>query len=266
MDASLALTALFMGLAGGPHCLAMCGAACAALGGKAPDSLAAAAPALPGQAGTAARRVIAVQPLPVPRPMPSRGSWLFLGARLLSYAALGALAAGSMQAVAWLSVHAAALRPLWSLVHVAAALLGLALLWQARQPAWLEQGALRLWRGVQSVLGRRSPGLARGAPWALGLAWGLMPCGLLYSALLVAALSPSAWQGALVMLVFASASGLSLAAGPWLWRRLAASPGAAGSGAWAVRLAGASLFALSAWALWAGLAGGAAPWCASPAA
>ena len=32
MQSSLALTALLMGLAGGPHCVAMCGAACAGLG------------------------------------------------------------------------------------------------------------------------------------------------------------------------------------------------------------------------------------------
>ncbi|HEY5581133.1 MAG TPA: sulfite exporter TauE/SafE family protein, partial [Rhodoferax sp.] len=32
MQSSLAVTALLMGLAGGPHCIAMCGAACAGIG------------------------------------------------------------------------------------------------------------------------------------------------------------------------------------------------------------------------------------------
>ena len=32
MQTSLAVTALVMGLAGGPHCIAMCGAACAGIG------------------------------------------------------------------------------------------------------------------------------------------------------------------------------------------------------------------------------------------
>ena len=32
MQTSLAVTALLMGLAGGPHCIAMCGAACAGIG------------------------------------------------------------------------------------------------------------------------------------------------------------------------------------------------------------------------------------------
>jgi sulfite exporter TauE/SafE len=147
-------------------------------------------------------------------------------------------------------------------MHVAAALLGLALLWQARQPAWLEEGALRIWRGVQAALGPaggRAGGQA--APLVMGLAWGLMPCGLLYSALLVAALSPGPWQGAAVMGLFALGSSLSLLAGPWLWRRLRG----AGSGAWAVRLAGAALFSISVWALWMGLVRGTAPWCLAPA-
>jgi sulfite exporter TauE/SafE len=270
MDSSLALTAWLMGLAGGPHCLAMCGAACSAMGRRLPQ----AAPA-----GAGAGRVIAitaVRPEPLAKVGVRSAPWLFQLGRMLSYAALGAVAAASMQTVGLLSVHAAALRPLWSLMHVAAALLGLVLLWQARQPAWLEEGGLKLWRGLQSGLEKRLTrsngpvgaggfvGLARAAPGLLGLVWGLMPCGLLYSALLVAALSPGLWQGAAVMVLFALGSSVSLLAGPWLWRWL----GTAGlqSGAWAVRLAGAALFAMSVWALWMGLLHNAAPWCVAPAA
>ncbi len=261
MDLSLALTAGLMGLAGGPHCVAMCGAVCAALGQR-PQ---------PGVA-PAAQRVMALSVVAVPvsgsaaaQPLPPAAGrpvapWLFQLGRLVSYAALGAVAASSVQAVGWLSVHAAALRPLWSLMHVAAALLGLALLWQGRQPAWLERAAQRLWRSLQAALARRGASALRGAPLVLGLSWGLMPCGLLYSALLVAALSAGPWEGAGVMLLFALGSSVSLVAGPWLWRRF----GSAGSGAWAVRLAGAALLALSVWALWAGLVHGTAPWCATP--
>jgi hypothetical protein len=50
--------------------------------------------------------------------------WLFQLGRLAGYSALGALAAASMQGLGWLSVQSAALRPVWSLLHVAAALLG----------------------------------------------------------------------------------------------------------------------------------------------
>ena len=248
MDASLALTALLMGLVGGPHCVAMCGAACGALGRGSRTE---------GGPG----RVIAVADLSADA-RPARitpAPWLFQLGRLLSYTALGLVASSSMQAVGWLSMQAAALRPVWTLMHVAAAALGLALLWQARQPAWLEEGAGNLWRGLQSALAR-TPGL-KGAPHAaalfMGLAWAFLPCGLLYSALLVAALSPGPWQGAAVMLLFALGSSLSLLAGPWLWRRLRG----ADSGPWAVRLAGAALLSLSLWALWMGLVHDTAPWC-----
>jgi sulfite exporter TauE/SafE len=94
----------------------------------------------------------------------------------------------------------------------------------------------------------------------LGVAWSLLPCGLLYSALLVAALSANPAQGAGVMALFAVGSGLSLMAGPWLWLRLRGP----GSGQWAIRLAGAALLASSAWALWMGLVHDAAPWCITP--
>ena len=231
MSSTLLATALLMGLAGGPHCVAMCGAACTALGS-----------AKPGQVtGTSAM-------------------WLFQLGRLAGYSALGALAAASMQGLGWLSVQSAALRPVWSLLHVAAAMLGMMLLVQGRQPLWLELGARRVWTRLRVYLTDtgRVAGLA--APLALGTVWALLPCGLLYSALLVAALSADAAQGAGVMALFALGSGLSLMAGPWLWLRLRGP----GSGQWAVRLAGAALLASSAWALWMGLVHDAAPWCVSP--
>ena len=231
MSSTLLATALLMGLAGGPHCVAMCGVACAALGS-----------AKPGQVtGT-------------------RAMWLFQLGRLAGYSALGAFAAASMQGLGWLSVQSAALRPVWSLLHVAAALLGLMLLVQGRQPLWLELGARRVWTRIRGYFKDSGRMAGVSAPLALGTVWALLPCGLLYSALLVAALSADAAQGAGVMALFALGSGLSLMAGPWLWLRLRGP----GSGQWAVRLAGAALLASSAWALWMGLVHDAAPWCVSP--
>jgi sulfite exporter TauE/SafE len=225
MQTALAATALLMGLAGGPHCVAMCGAACAGIGRS--------------SAGTN-----------------TRSMWIFQGGRLLGYSALGGLAAASMQGLGWLSVHSAALRPVWTLFHVAAALLGLMLLWQARQPVWLEDGARKVWSRVRSV----TRGSAGAAPLLLGVLWSLLPCGLLYSALLVAALTSSALEGAAVMALFALGSSVSLMAGPWLWLRLRKP----GSGQWAIRLAGLALLATSVWALWMGLVHNTAPWCLTP--
>jgi uncharacterized protein len=225
MQTALAATALLMGLAGGPHCVAMCGAACAGI----------------GRSSTGTN---------------TRSMWIFQAGRVLGYSALGGLAAASMQGLGWLSVHSAALRPVWTLFHVAAALLGLMLLWQARQPVWLEDGARKVWSRVRSV----TKGSAGAAPLLLGVLWSLLPCGLLYSALLVAALTSSALEGAAVMALFALGSSVSLMAGPWLWLRLRKP----GSGQWAIRLAGLALLATSVWALWMGLVHNTAPWCLAP--
>lgn len=219
MHSSLALTALLMGLAGGPHCVAMCGAACAGL----------------GQAAGPGRQ--------------RRALGAFQLGRLLGYATLGGVAAATVQGIGWLGSHTAALRPVWTLLHVAALLLGLVLLLRARQPLWLALPARGLWLRVRRFSGTRS------GPWALGFLWSLLPCGLLYSALLVAALAGDPVSGAATMALFAVGSGLWLWAGPWLWLRLAAlgwqgTAGGAASwrGEWGIRLAGGAL-ALSAGAM-----------------
>ncbi len=213
-----------MGLAGGPHCIAMCGAACAALGQRAGAQT------------------------PNPKPM-----GLFLFGRVLGYSALGALAAASMQGLGWLSVQSAALRPVWALFHVACVVLGLTLLWQARQPIWLESTGRMIWTKVRGLTQRGGTA----APLLMGVLWVLLPCGLLYSALLVAALTSHPLEGAAVMALFAAGSSISLMAGPWLWLRLRGP----GSNQWGLRLAGLALAASSGWALWMGLVHDTAPWC-----
>jgi sulfite exporter TauE/SafE len=226
MQSSLALTAWLMGLAGGPHCVAMCGAACAGLGQAAGE-----------------RRVQALT--------------AFQLGRVVGYSLLGALAAASVQGLGWLTTQSAAIRPLWTLLHLAAMALGVLLMLQARQPVWLDQSARRLWAKVR----RLHEGCGALAPLLVGVLWALMPCGLLYSALMVAALSGSAFDGALTMALFALGSSVSLWAGPWLWLRLQT----LGDGAWGMRLAGLALFAVSAWGLWMGLVHDQAPWCVAPA-
>ena len=222
MQSSLALTAWLMGLAGGPHCVAMCGAACAGLGQAAGE-----------------RRALALT--------------AFQTGRVVGYSLLGALAASSVQGLGWLTTQSAAIRPLWTLLHLAAMALGVLLMLQARQPVWLDQSARRLWAKVRRLQERRGAL----APLLVGVLWALMPCGLLYSALMVAALTSSALDGALTMALFALGSSVSLWAGPWLWLRLQT----LGDGAWGMRLAGLALFAVSAWGLWMGLVHDQAPWC-----
>lgn len=232
MDQALLLSAVLMGLAGTPHCLTMCGAACAAAAGG-------------GRLG---------QLLP-----------LHLG-RLVAYSVAGAVAAASVGSLAALGQAVAALRPLWTLVHMAALALGLFLLWRGRQPGWME----RLGRSRDTVQlhrdGRRWQAIrAPARRFGLGLAWVAWPCGLLQSALLVAALANTPTAGAMVMAGFAAASAAGLVLGPALWWRLSGgrSGVAAISPAAAVRWAGAALALASAWALGHGLWMRFAAWCLS---
>ena len=214
MQTSMAVTALFMGLVGGPHCVAMCGAACAGIGRAA------------GGRSTQAL-------------------WSFQFSRMIGYALFGAFAAGTVQGLALIGTNTIAIRPLWSMFHAAAFVLGVALIWRARQPAWIENLGQSVWRKARPVLNR----MGAKAPFILGVAWALMPCGLLYSALLVASLSANAWEGALIMALFSIGTSVSLTAGPWLLLRLRG----AQSGSWAIRLAGLALAATSGWALWMGI-------------
>jgi sulfite exporter TauE/SafE len=223
MQTSMAITALVMGLVGGPHCVAMCGAACAGIG----------------------------------RAAGARSTRALLGfqlSRMAGYAAFGAIAAGSVQGLAWLGTNTAVLRPVWTMFHVAALLLGAVLLWQARQPAWIENLGQAVWRKARPALTTLGPR----APVVLGVAWALMPCGLLYSALLVASLSANALEGAAIMALFSIGTSVSLTAGPWLLLRLRS----ARSGAWGMRLAGLALAVTSGWALWMGITQPTGLWCA----
>lgn len=223
MGLTLAATAFLMGLAGGPHCLAMCGAAC---GGVVRGS---GAPAV-------------------------RGMWTFQGGRLLGYSLAGGAAGLAVQSFAWLSSSTAALRPVWTLFHVAVLLWGLMLLAQARQPAWVESAGRTVWSRVRPLAQRRGGLLATGALWAF------MPCGLLYSALLVASLSGGPLEGALCMALFAAGSGISLGLAPSALRKLQAWANGLRKD-WGTRIAGGLLALAAAWALWMDLAHRVAVWC-----
>lgn len=67
---------------------------------------------------------------------------------------------------------------------------------------------------------REMTALATGnRPWrplSLGLVWGLLPCGLVYTALLVAATAAQPWQGAAVMAAFGTGTLPAMAGAGWL--------------------------------------------------
>ena len=172
----LALGAAFLvGLIGSGHCIAMCGGIATALELAAPANRHSRSACRAGyQAG-----------------------------RLTGYAAAGALA-GGLGAGLFSGVSApaalAAARWIQALMLV---LLGLYLSGMWRTPlAAVERGGARVWRALAPLRSQLLP--VRGVRGAIGmgLLWGFLPCGLVYSALALALASASAIGGAATMLAF----------------------------------------------------------------
>jgi uncharacterized protein len=215
MLAGLILSALLLGLAGGAHCVAMCGGVCHALTRDQPHGWSKLGSAVLG---------------------------LHAG-RMFSYAGLGALAGSLLQSMAWASEHVVLFKPLWVLLHASILAWGLMLLVLARQPQWLARATQPVWQKIQWA------GRSTWRSALFGTGWALLPCGLLYSALLLASLSGGAWQGAVVMLAFSLPTILWLLGVQWAAKSVQILKLSAHQ-AWGRRLAGLMLTLGAAWALW----------------
>jgi sulfite exporter TauE/SafE len=187
MNTTIPLTLLLMGLTGGLHCAAMCGGLV-----------------------VASERAQSEHVL-----LPARQLFLnqlqLQSARVLSYAILGGIA-GLIGAGVW----AASARPvqltLFALGNLVLVAVGLWMVlqqvasprWLAWQQKWVGGGWLGrgLTRLTQPLLSRLLPFNTLPKRIGAGLLWGLLPCGLVYSALSLAFLSATAWEGALAMVAF----------------------------------------------------------------
>ena len=159
-------SAFALGLAGAGHCLGMCGGIAAALN-------------LGGQRNSAV-------------------TLSYHGGRIASYTTLGALlgfAAGSIDISAW----TLGLRYLAGVLLIG---MGLSIAGWWHGMARLERAGAVLWQPVQKLSSRWLPVRHWRQGFALGLCWGLMPCGLIYSSLAWAATAQSAATSALMMLFF----------------------------------------------------------------
>jgi sulfite exporter TauE/SafE len=178
METGASLLAAFVaGLLSSGHCFAMCGGIAGAL-------------VLRGEAQAAAPRAVA-----------SRVAAHQLG-RLLTYSALGALAGG-------LAAAAGTRLPFGESARVAklAAALGfaaLALHFVGRLAILgpLERLGGRLFLRLAPLRRALAGHSSAAASLAAGALWGFLPCGLVYSTLLLATTSGGAWRGALTMLAF----------------------------------------------------------------
>ncbi|MBD3670269.1 MAG: sulfite exporter TauE/SafE family protein [Gammaproteobacteria bacterium] len=122
--------------------------------------------------------------------------------RLSSYAIAGAIVAGlGLFAMDIFAVHRAQL-----VLKIAAGVfmivLGLYIGGWWSGMSRVEQAGSRLWRFIEPLGRRLMPVRTLPQAFAVGLIWGWLPCGLVYSALIFAFTASSLGQGALVMLSF----------------------------------------------------------------
>jgi len=176
--ATIGLSAAFVaGIAGSAHCFAMCGGLAGALGMRA--------------------RVTATSP------SAAFGNALsYHVGRLGGYAMAGAicgLIGATLQAVLDLARVGAALRIASGVLLI---LVALRILSPWNPLRWLETFGAKFWRQLQPLtLGAgRLTGPSRAI--ALGFLWGWLPCGLVYSMLLFAALGGHALNGAAILFAF----------------------------------------------------------------
>jgi hypothetical protein len=122
--------------------------------------------------------------------------------RIASYAAAGAI----MGTIGGAGLLFSRVLPVQLLLYVLANLmlvgLGLYLAGLANQVARLEALGAWLWRRIQPYGAGFLPADTPAKAFALGMLWGWLPCGLVYSVLATAMLSGGAASGAAVMLAF----------------------------------------------------------------
>mgnify|MGYP001822143400 FL=1 len=194
VDLSALFTAFFVGLLGSGHCFGMCGGIAAGLG------------SLP---------VYSEQPKD--QKPSAMSAVLFNFGRIISYALLGLISAWLLAKLG----HALNV-PKWSMIlrfltAVMIFLIGLQFLLNWQTLAVIERAGAKVWKLILPVAIRASALPGGSGRLLLGLCWGFLPCGLVYSVLLTASAAGSPVSGAAVMFAFGlgtlpSMLGMSLAA------------------------------------------------------
>jgi len=226
--AELSLAAAFVaGVSGSMHCMAMCGGLTSALGVRAR-----------AQGHTAPAAFF-------------HASTYQIG-RLSSYAVAGALC-GAFGSVIQNILNLVGLA-LWLRVLAGALLVALglqvALGWRLLQP--LEKLGAKAWRRL-TPLTQSAPRSGLAQALFIGALWGWLPCGLVYSMLLLGALGASPLQGAAVMVAFGAGTLPAMLSSSLLssqLTRITTQTGIHNNFKW---LAGALMLGLGVWTAWVAL-------------
>lgn len=166
-----AFLALFLvGLLGGTHCVGMCGGIVGAL-----------------SMGAAPRLSLHLA---------------YNAGRIASYVLAGAIAGALGAASLALSEQLPLRIALYVLANLMLIALGLYLMGVTQALAFTERLGQNLWKRIQPATRRFLPARTMRQAFPLGLLWGWLPCGLVYSALATALTAGSALRGAGLMLAF----------------------------------------------------------------
>ncbi|MCK7575675.1 MAG: sulfite exporter TauE/SafE family protein [Chromatiales bacterium] len=187
-------TALAVGLLGGVHCLTMCGGLVATLTlGLSPEIR------------REPRRMLPYQ-------------LVYNLARISGYAVAGALFGGLGSVLTEFESLPMMQRLLQGLAGVTMILLGLHLAGWSAALAAVERLGAPLWRRLEPIARRFLPIQSLGQAAVIGFLWAWLPCGLVYSLLIMAMSSADPLAGALILLTFGLGTlpnllGLALLAG-----------------------------------------------------
>jgi len=191
MTAASFLLFVVIGLLGAAHCAGMCGGIASALSLSAPPR-------------TTARFPVAVAVVAPSHPAIDTAlrTAAYNAGRIGSYMTAGAIAGGLSNSMQTLAAMASLQMAGYWLVNLALVVLGLHLIRAWQGFALLERAGGVLWRRIRPLMKPLLPADTPAKSLALGMLWGWVPCGMVYSVLLTAMLSGSAWTGAAIMLAF----------------------------------------------------------------
>lgn len=193
----LSLFAVFLtGLFGGVHCAGMCGGIVSALG-MMQQKPASSIGRIPVSTVHAHQSRVSVTRLSAFASV----SFYNLG-RISMYTFLGTLA-GAVGSVAWLMDSMLPVQQIaFFISNILVILMGLYVIGIKQIAVVVEVAGARLWERVRPAATARLTGAGALNSIMAGGLWGMVPCGMVYAVLSVALVSGSAFNGALLMLVF----------------------------------------------------------------
>ena len=189
-DPAVLVTAFLAGLLGSGHCFGMCGGIAGSLGAL---------------SGGSDRRSLVMPALQ------------FNLGRMVGYAILGAIAAGIIGAAGEIMALKAYGKWLRVITAAMVMLIGLRFLIDWRGLDIIEKGGAGIWKKIGPLASRVSQRHDWVGRTGLGILWGFLPCGLVYTVLMTAASTGNSASGALTMFAFGAGTapammGLTVAA------------------------------------------------------